>query len=168
MNMKTRIWVLVAITGIGLAAAIAVFLWLILPRLESPAVSGIVGVLVGASTGVLGVISSLVLGIWKTSKESTERLKDRVSEHALELTRMDYDLRQRSLEVSGTPRQFLAPAKVYRTFYKTLMKLHSTGEWSDEALKLGLLNIFELGPKKKQGENEVNGEPANKSLNADS
>ncbi len=154
MKTNTVVWIVLGQASIVVIAIVVfvVFLAFVLPRLESPAVSGIVGVIVGAFTGLMGTVLSVFLGIWKTSKDADERLKDRVSNHALELTKMDYELRQKSLELSGTQQIFLAPAKVYRTFYRTLLNLHTTGEWTKEAEKQGLLNIFKLGSKKENGD----------------
>jgi len=130
------------------AIAIGIFVFWILPRIESPAVSGLVGVIVGAFVGMFGSILTAVVGAWKASKESEEKLKDRISNHALQLTQMDYDLRQKSLDLTGQEQQFLAPAKVYRTFYRSLLELQTSGNWPKEAEQQGLLNIFTLGPKK--------------------
>jgi len=163
MKTKTVVWFVIGQASLAVIALV-VFLAFVLPRLDSPSVSGIVGVIVGAFTGLMGTVLSVFLGIWKTSKDADERIKDRVSNHALELTKMDYELRQKSLELSGTQQQFLAPAKVYRTFYRTLLNLHTTGEWSKEAENQGLLNIFDLGSKKEDGAQE----PANQRINSDS
>jgi hypothetical protein len=136
-KISTLIWVIVLVTVIAIAIG---FRDRILPLIESPAVSGLVGVLVGAFVSMFG-------SIWRASKESEEKLKDRISIHALQLTQMDYDLRQKSLELTGQAQQFLAPAKVYRTFYRSLLELQTTGEWPKDAEELGLLNIFVLGHK---------------------
>jgi hypothetical protein len=62
---------------------------------------------------------------------------------AIELTRMDYDLRQRALS-DGQAQQFLAPAKVYREFYRAIVELRTEGTWPKAIEELGLLNIFEV------------------------
>jgi hypothetical protein len=124
------------------------FIFFALPLFNSPAAAGIIGVVVGSFIGLLGAIVSSIVGIWKASKDSEEKLKDRISNHALELTKLDYELRQKSLDSNETKQLFFAPVKVYRTFYKALLELHTTGNWPKEPEELGLLNIFELGPKR--------------------
>lgn len=120
------------------------FIFYVFPRFESTTVAGFIGVLIGSLTTFISSVLASVVGFWKVSRESEERLKDRISNHALELTRLDYELRQKSLELTKTSQQFLAPAKVYRTFYKALYELHTTGDWPRDVQDLGLLNIFEL------------------------
>ena len=158
MKTITLVWVLLAQATLTVVALV-IFLKFVLPLLESPAVSGIVGMLVGAIMGLMGTVFSVILGIWKTSKDADERLKDRVSNHALELTRMDYELRK-----EGSQKKFLAPAKVYRIFYRTLLDLHTTGEWSSEPLNQGLLNIFTLHSKNE----DENPGSANQCINSNS
>ena len=65
----------------------------------------------------------------------------------MELTRMDYELRQKSLTHAQQSQKFLAPVKVYREFYKALVQLFEQGTWPKEVENLGLLNVFELGPE---------------------
>ena len=146
MPSKNILIVIGAIVLLSLIA-IAIIIYSILHRIESPAVSGLFGVLVGAFVGIFGSILTAIVGALRTSKESEEKLKDRISNHALQLTQMDYDLRQKSLELTDQAQQFLAPAKVYRTFYKSLLELQTSGQWPKEAENLGLLNIFVLGHK---------------------
>lgn len=125
-------------------AIIGFFIFYVSPKIESTTVAGFIGVLVGSLTTFISSALASVVGLWSVSRESDERLKDRISNHALELTRLDYELRQKSLEVTKGKQQFLAPAKVYRTFYKALYDLHTTGGWPQDVQDLGLLNIFEL------------------------
>jgi len=137
--------------GIGV---IVLFIFKFLPRIESPTVAGIIGVLIGSFSGLLGSFATSIVGLWKTSRDAEERLKDRISNHALELTRLDYEMRQKSLDLKGTTKHFLAPAKVYRTFYRALLDLHTTGNWPKEVQDLGLLSIFELGSRSVEKEEE--------------
>jgi len=153
MNSQKIIWGMMACIfgGIGV---IVVFIFKFLPLIESPTVAGIIGVLIGSFSGLLGSFATSIVGLWKTSKDAEERLKDRISNHALELTRLDYELRQKSLDLKGTTKHFLAPAKVYRTFYHALLDLHTTGNWPKEVQDLGLLGIFELGSRNVEKEEE--------------
>ena len=149
----------ISITIIGLflliIAVVAILIFRAFPAISPYAVAGIVGVLVGGLFTLLGSMVSSIVELWGVTRETEDRLKDRISNHALELTRMDYELRQKSLESSGTKKQFLAPAKVYRIFYKALLDLHTTGKWPEEVGKEGLLNIFELAGKNSQEKKEV-------------
>jgi len=154
MNSQKIIWTIMGCV-LFIIVVIAIFVYWALPRIESPAVAGIIGVLVGSFTGLLGSIVTSIVGIWRVTKDAEERLKDRISNHALDLTRMDYELRQKSLDSRGAKQLFLAPAKVYRTFYRALLDLHTTGNWPKEVEELGLLNIFELGPKRSQQDKEI-------------
>ena len=149
-NMNSQKVILTVISCVFLIiVVIVIFLFWALPRIESPAVAGIIGVLVGSFAGLLGSIMTSVISIWRVTKDAEERLKDRISNHALELTRMDYELRQKSLELRGDKQLFLAPAKVYRTFYRALLDLHTTGNWPKDPEELGLLSIFELGSRRR-------------------
>lgn len=137
----------IIIFGLLAVIIIGIFIYCVLPFIASPGVAGIVGVIVGGLITLLGSMVNSLIGYLRLSKETEEKIKDRISNHALELTRMDYELRQKSLELKNAKQQFLAPAKVYRTFYRALYKLHTTDDWPKEVETLGLLNIFELGPK---------------------
>ena len=148
-----RTWQMLGLIGLIfllITSGIGSFVYWALPRIESAAFAGFVGVLVGTFAGVFGSLITAVLGFWKTAKDAEEKLKDRISNHALQLTQMDYDLRQKSLDLTGQAQQFLAPVKVYRTFYRSLLELHTSGEWPKDAEDLGLLNIFVLGGHKDQ------------------
>lgn len=145
------IWQIICLIGsvfIAIAGGIGGFIYWALPRIESAAFAGFVGVLVGTFAGVFGSLITTIVGLWKTARDTEEQLKNRVSNHALQLTQMDYDLRQKSLVSSGKTQQFLAPVKVYRTFYRALFELHTTGGWPKDAENLGLLDIFVLGGEK--------------------
>jgi hypothetical protein len=153
MNSQKIIWGMIVCIFCGIGV-IVLFIFKFLPLIESPTVAGILGVLIGSFSGLLGSFATSIVGLWKTSRDAEERLKDRISTHALELTRLDYDLRQKSLDLKGAKKHFLAPAKVYRTFYRALLDLHTTGNWPKEVQDLGLLGIFELGSKDVQKEEE--------------
>ncbi len=116
----------------------------------SAAQAAIIGTLVGTLGGVIAATLTSLSSLWAGSRDVEERLKDRVSTHALELTRMDYELRQKSLELTKEKRDFLAPVKVYRELYRALLELHETGDWPDTINELGLLSIFPLGAEEKK------------------
>jgi hypothetical protein len=82
-----------------------------------------------------------------------ERIRDEASRVALELARMDYDLRQQALP-DGRAQQFLAPAKVYREFYKAIVELCTEGTWPKAIEGLGLLSIFEVRRRTTPGGTE--------------
>jgi hypothetical protein len=106
MTDSKIIWTITGVVLFGIAI-ITIFIFFALPRFDSPAVAGIIGVLVGGFIGLLGSVVNLIVRIWSGTKQVVERLKDRVSNHALELTRMDYELRQKALESSGEKQQLL-------------------------------------------------------------
>jgi hypothetical protein len=134
-------FVFMSILFLFITIVLSVLIFFIFPRLESTTIAGFIGVLIGSLTTFFSSVLASAVGLWKVTKESEERLKDRISNHALELTRLDYELRQKSLELNRGRQQFLAPAKVYRTFYKALYDLHTTGNWPQDVQDLGLLTL---------------------------
>lgn len=117
--------------------------------IESPVMAAIVGTIIGSIGGVFGFIISA----WSKARELREKtedreeqIRDRSSKYALELTKMDFELRQKSLQSIKSKAMFLAPTKVYRELYKALLELHKKGTWPKTIEQLGLLNIFPLGP----------------------
>lgn len=123
----------------------AALIWLVFPSLDSTAKAGIVGILAGSLAGALGSVITSLLGTWERSRDINERIKERVSSDSLQLTKMDYELRQKSLELQQGQQYFLAPVKVYRELYKALLELNEKGTWPKNIEELGLLNIFPLG-----------------------
>lgn len=122
--------------------------------IDSPVIAAIVGTIIGSIGGVFGFIIS----VWNKGRElgekaedREEQIKDRSSKYALELTKMDFELRQKSLKSIKGKAMFLAPTKVYRELYKALLELHKKGEWPKTIEDLGLLNIFSLGPEDENG-----------------
>jgi len=106
--------------------------------------SAMLGIVIGGLLTLVGsVVVNLITAMTKT-QETEQRSIDRVSNHALELTRLDFELRTKALETSSQQQQFLAPAKVYREFFKAIQKLHDENDWPKEIEKLGLLSIFTL------------------------
>ena len=126
-------------------AVIGIFIYWVFPQLDSPIVSGFAGVLVGAFVGMVGSILTATVGAWRASKETEDRLKDRISDHALQLSRMFYDLQQKSLDYTGGEQMFNSPVKAYRELYRALLMLQTTNEWPREIEELGLLQILPLG-----------------------
>ena len=94
-----------------------------------------------ALVGLIGLLITYYVSYWQGRTNAEQSTKDRASEVAFGLTKMDYDLRMKS----GRRQQFLAPVKVYRELYKALLVLHTTGDWPSSIEKLGLLSIFEAG-----------------------
>lgn len=109
----------------------------------STVITTIVAALGGALVASLGPVVTGALGSLWQQRDIDERIRDEASRIALDLTRMDYDLRQRALP-SGQTKNFLAPAKVYREFYKAIVELRTAGTWPKAVEDLGLLNIFEV------------------------
>ena len=131
---------------------IFIIFFLLIKYIESPVVAAIIGTFVGSIGGIFG----LVIGAWNKDRElkekiedRAEQLKDRSSKYALELTKMDFELRQKSLKLTKNKKHFLAPAKVYRELYKALLELHGKGTWPKTIQELGLLSIFLLGPEEE-------------------
>jgi hypothetical protein len=52
---------------------------------------------------------------------------------------LEFELRREAKQQN----QLLAPAKVYREFYKALFELYKTRSWPKDIEELGLLNILE-------------------------
>lgn len=125
--------------------AFGLIVYFLFPKLDSSAAAGILGAIGGALFGFLGTTVTTLVTASDRTKELTERLKDRVSNHAIELTKMDFALRQKSLELKKTTKHLLAPAKVYREFYYALLELHEKGTWPKSVQDAGLLSIIELG-----------------------
>lgn len=126
--------------------ALIFFIYILIPKIESPTVSGLIGVVVGSMIGFFSTVIAGITSIIKIQSESSEKFRDRISNHSLELTKMDYDLRKQSLNSTGKKQKFLAAAKVYREFYLALDELQSKGSWPRSVQNAGLLGVFELGP----------------------
>jgi hypothetical protein len=132
--------------------AILIVIFLVFKKIDSPVVTGIAGIIIGSLSGAFGVLMNTWVKNYELiekTRDREERIRDRSSKYALELTKMDFELRQKSLEITGNKNMFLAPIKVYRELYKALLELHKKGTWPKTIEKLGLLNIFPLGSRKK-------------------
>ena len=103
----------------------------------------LIAALGGALVGSLGTVLTSLVTSMSQQRETDERIRDEASKVALDLTRMDYELRQQALK-EGESQQFLAPAKVYREFYKAVVELRTKDSWPVAIEQLGLLNVFEV------------------------
>jgi len=109
---------------------------------DTTAVVAVLGALAGALGAVVVAPMTALVSVWSKHAESREQVRDRASAHALELTKMDYELRLRALSQSGGTGDFLAPAKVYRELYRALLSLQERDEWPRVIEELGLLGVF--------------------------
>ena len=103
----------------------------------------LIAALGGALVASLAPVMTATLSNLGQERDRDERIRDEASRVALELTRVDYDLRQRALS-DGQAQQVLAAPKVYRELYKAVVELRTKGIWPKAPEELGLLNIFEL------------------------
>jgi len=148
-----KAWQLVVITIIVIGSYIGIVVLAFhrfLPTKDGAAIAAVVGALAGAAGAVLGAGLSAFVAVWSQSIESSRQLRDRVSSHAIELTRLDYDLRLRALQESKEPSDFLAPAKVYRELFRALLQLHEEDKWPANIEQMGLLRVFTFDPRAGQ------------------
>lgn len=135
-NVKKYVLVVIGIV-IAYLLLFAGLLWRVWPRLDPVATVGIVGVVGGGLAGVIGAAVAGMIGLWRAEKESEDRLKHYASMQALELTKLEYELRM----PTGIKEHY-APAKVYREFYKALFELYATKSWPKDIEIMGLLNVL--------------------------
>ncbi|MHB1136622.1 MAG: hypothetical protein ACYCXR_09045 [Coriobacteriia bacterium] len=114
----------------------------------SQSVTTLVAALGGALVASLGPVVTALISSVNQTRDTDERIRDEASRVALELTGLDYELRQQALEPGGR-QQFLAPAKVYRELYKAVVELRTNDTWPQTIEELGLLNIFEVARPKR-------------------
>jgi hypothetical protein len=148
ISLKKVLWIPIAY--IFLFAVLLLCVW---PQLDRPAIIAIVGVLGGGLAGVVGSFVGAIIALQRVEKESEIKIKEYASSQALELTKLEIELRQKE----GRQKQLLAVAKIYREFYKALFDLYETKTWPQEIGKLGLLNIYDFSTS-SQGNNEENKE----------
>jgi hypothetical protein len=120
-------------------AVFTVLLGIVWSRLNDKSVIAITSVLAGGLAGLIGAFLSSVISHRRSEQESEDRLKQYASTQALELTKLEFELRREAKQQN----QLLAPAKVYREFYKALFELYKTRSWPKDIEELGLLNILE-------------------------
>ena len=149
MTAKTILQVIV-LFAIIVAGVLIYIVFTVFPSMDITAKAVAIGALLGAVGGIIGAAITSLVNLWNRERDAEERLKDRVSGHALELTRMDYEMRLKALQVTKRRKHLLAPIKVYRELYKALLELHKTGIWPDTIKELGLLGIFETGAEETQ------------------
>jgi hypothetical protein len=96
----------------------AVLLLIVWPQLDKPAIIAVVSVLGGGLAGVVGSFVGAIIALQRVEKESETKIKEYASSQALELTKLELELRQKE----GRQKQLLAAAKIYREFYKALFE----------------------------------------------
>ena len=134
-TLKKVIWIPVIYIGFfGIA------LFVIWPKLDNPAIIAIVSVLAGGLAGVIGSFVGAIITIQQVEKQTEIKLKEYASSQALELTKLEIEMRQKE----GRQRQILAVAKIYREFYKALFELYETKTWPKAIMEQGLLNIYDF------------------------
>lgn len=112
--------------------------------LDVTSTAAVLGALAGALGGVMIAPFTVLVTIWNRNQESKIELAKTISSHAIELTRLDYDLRLKAVEGSGQTNRFLAPAKVYRELYRAMLSFHQKDAWPATVQELGLLNVIEI------------------------
>jgi hypothetical protein len=129
-----------------------VLLLIVWPQLDKPAIIAVVSVLGGGLAGVVGSFVGAIIALQRVEKESETKIKEYASSQALELTKLELELRQKE----GRQKQLLAAAKIYREFYKALFDLYETKTWPKEIAEQGLINIYDFsganGEKKEEDE----------------
>ena len=128
----------------------AVLLLCVWPQLDRPAIIAVVSVLGGGLAGVVGSFVGAIIALQRVEKESEIKIKEYASSQALELTKLEIELRQKE----GRQKQLLAAAKIYREFYKALFELYETKTWPKEIEKLGLINIYDFSASRKEKKEE--------------
>jgi hypothetical protein len=149
-----RVFILIVVIILVFLGGIGTLVLYASSLLDAVALAVILGALVGSIGGAVGAALTSLVTLWNQERENDERLKDRVSNHAVELTRLNYELRMKSLNTTQQTKEFLAPIKVYREVYKALLELHKTGNFPGTINDLGLLGMFKLGPDNAPKEKE--------------
>jgi len=147
ISLKKIFWIPVAY--ILLFAVLLLFVW---PQLDRPAIIAVVSVLGGGLAGVVGSFVGAIIALQRVEKESEIKIKEYASSQALELTKLEIEMRQKE----GRQKQLLAVAKIYREFYKALFELYETKKWPKEIEELGLIDIYDFSAsiQEKKEENK--------------
>ncbi|MBU2548329.1 MAG: hypothetical protein KKB20_07970 [Proteobacteria bacterium] len=120
-----------------------IYVW---PQIDKPGILGFISVLGG---GLVGIVSSFIaafIGLQRIEKESVTKVKEFASTQALELTKLEIELRLKSNSF-----QILAAAKIYREFYKALFELYDSKNWPHAIEEHGLLGIYDFTSKIGKG-----------------
>jgi hypothetical protein len=140
-------WVFwVPVAYIFLFGTLLLMIW---PQLDKTALVAVISVLGGGLAGVVGSFVGAILTLQRVEKESEIKIKEYASSQALELTKLEIELRQKE----GKQQQLLAAAKIYREFYKALFDLYDRKEWPKEIAEQGLINIYDFRAL-NQGKNQ--------------
>lgn len=141
-----RSWKVVLLLSAYAVISLALLLGLLLAAQAFGASTGTTTVLAalgGALVGSLGAVFTSMVASVEKQRETDERICDEASRVALDLTRMDYELRQQAMQ-AGQSQEFLAPAKVYREFYLAVVELRTEGTWPRKIEEQGLLSTFSV------------------------
>jgi hypothetical protein len=112
-----------------------------------PNISSTVAGLLGVAIGSISTFASSTLSSLSDFNKSKYEIKDRIANQALELSRMYFDLQQKSSEGTQEVKQLLSPIKVYRELYGALIEFENSGTFPKKIEELGLLNVFKIGHK---------------------
>jgi hypothetical protein len=128
----------------------AVLLLIVWSKLDTPAVIAVVSVLGGGLAGVVGSFLAALIALERVERESEVKLKEYASSQAIELTKLEIELRLKE----GRQNELLAAAKIYREFYRALFDLYETKKWPKEIEEQGLLNIYDFGARSQDRREE--------------
>ena len=146
-TLKKVIWI--PVVYIVLFAILLLIVW---KQLDKPAIIAVVSVLAGGFAGVIGSLVGAIITLQRVEKETEIKLKEYASSQALELTKLEVEMRRKE----GRQKQLLAVAKIYREFYKALFELYETRTWPKAIEEQGLLNIYDFRlPAKEQDKKEM-------------
>jgi len=145
ISLKKVLWIPIAY--ILLFALLLLCVW---PRLDSSAIIAVVSVLGGGLAGIVGSFVGAIIALQRVEKESEIKMKEFASSQALELTKLEIELRQKE----GRQKKLLAAAKIYREFYKALFELYETKTWPSAVYEQGLLTIYDFSKSSQQDEEE--------------
>jgi len=140
VSIKKAIWV--PVLYIFLYSVLLLIVW---PKLDQPGIIAVISVLGGALAGIVGSFVGAIIAMLRVEKESETKIKEYASSQALDLTKLEIELRLKE----GRQMKILAVAKIYREFYKALFDLYDTKTWPKKIEELGLLNIYDFSQTNK-------------------